>query len=135
METLVPKKLPVVFKFSHLSRILIFYGFLHEWKVLMERLNRESSSIWKHNLEAFIKWGENNKAKMLVKTNSQRLKKFTLNFDDNCKFIRNFSADEFGLFDDWIPKIMEVWSSDKIVLVTEEIESDDSTLIGIKDIF
>ena len=70
---------------------------------------------------------------MLVKTNSQRLKNFNLNFDDNCKFIRNFSAG-FGWFEDWIPKIMEVWGSDKIVLVSKEIESDDSTLIGIKDI-
>ena len=70
---------------------------------------------------------------MLVKTNSQRLKNFNLNFDDNCKFIRNFSAG-FGWFEDWIPKIIDVWSSDKIVFVSEEIESDDSTLIGFKDL-
>ena len=70
---------------------------------------------------------------MWVKTNSQRLKNFIFNFDGNCKFIHNFSA-EFGWFEDWIPKITNASSSNKIVLVSEEIESDDNTLIGIKNI-
>ena len=70
---------------------------------------------------------------MWVKTDSQRLKNFILNFDDNYKFIRSFSAG-FGWFEDWIPKIIDVWGSDKIVFVSEEIESDDKTLIGFKDI-
>ena len=69
---------------------------------------------------------------MWVSTDSRRFNNFILNFDDNSKFIRNFSAN-FDWFEDWISQIINAWSSDKIVFVSKEIEIDSHIFIGIED--
>ena len=49
--------LPPIFKFAVLWNILPFYGFLHEWKILLEVISKQTSGIWKKNKEAFMYWG------------------------------------------------------------------------------
>ena len=117
MEQLRPKRLTEIFKFSHISNILPYYGYLHEWKVLMERLSTQTNKVWTDNLEAFIKWGENYKTEICLCMNSGRLENFILNFDFNYKFICNFAV-ELEWFEECIPILTDVLSSNKMMIMS-----------------
>ena len=114
MEQLRPKRLTEIFKFSHISNILPYYGYLHEWKVLMERLCTQSSNIWKNNLEAFVKWGENNKTHIFMLYDSEKAKSFISNFNNNYRFIKNITGDD-KKFINKIHKIMNILEDDKLI--------------------
>ena len=58
--------LPEVFKFSNLWNILIYYGFLHEWKILLTRVNKNSSTVWNNNENLFINVGKDNKKRLEI---------------------------------------------------------------------
>ena len=114
METLAQMKVPAILKFSHMSKILVYYGYLHKWKALMERLCTQSSSIWKENLEAFIKWGENNKAPIVLLYDSEKAKSFISNIYGNNKFIRSIAGNDKS-FVKLIHKIMNILGDDKLI--------------------
>ena len=80
MEKYFNKQLPKVFKFSNISSILSYYGFLDEWKKLMERLNSQTKVIWENNREAFIYFGEKFKRDVIVNDSIRdNFKQFLLN--------------------------------------------------------
>ena len=58
IENFNSKLLPPIFKFSMLCRILPYYGFLHEWRVL-QQFNTKTKAIWDDNIDAFIWSGKN----------------------------------------------------------------------------
>ena len=107
-------KLPSIFKFSYLSRILVYYGYLHEWKVLMERLCTQSCNIWKDNLEAFIKAGENNNAPIVIQHDYAKAKSFISNINDNYRFINSIAGND-ELFVKLIHEIMNSLGDDKLI--------------------
>ena len=123
-------KLPAILKFSHLSRILVFYGYLHEWKVLLERLCKLTKKLWENNLKAFIKVGENHKAQMLFEYVSQRMDSFVSNLDYNYNFIKCFYMNNKSLKYS-IPYFTKVLSQNKLIFVNSdeeaiyEMETDD----------
>ena len=51
MEKISAKKLPPIFKMSVLCNILPFYGNLHRWRRLLEKINTETKEIWDQNRE------------------------------------------------------------------------------------
>ena len=116
MELLGPKRLTEVFKFSHILNILPYYGFLHEWKILMEKLSTQTNKVWTDNLEVFVKWGENYKTEIWICINTARLESFMLNFDFNYKFISNFVA-ELDWFEECIPILVDALSSNKMIFM------------------
>ena len=57
MESISTKKLPPVFKLSLLSKILPYFGYLHDWKWILESMNKKTNDIWDQNKEVLKYWG------------------------------------------------------------------------------
>ena len=57
MESISTKKLPPIFKLSLLSNILPYFGYLHDWKWILESINKKTSDIWDQNKEELKYWG------------------------------------------------------------------------------
>ena len=57
MEKYSENKQQQIFKFSNISNILMYYGFLDEWKRLMKRLSSQTRDIWNNNEDAFLNFG------------------------------------------------------------------------------
>ena len=57
MESISTKKLPPIFKLSLLSKILPYFGYLHDWKRILESINKKTSDIWDQNKEVLKYWG------------------------------------------------------------------------------
>ena len=51
MESISTKKLPPIFKLSLLSKILPYFGYLHDWKRILESINKKTNDIWDQNKE------------------------------------------------------------------------------------
>ena len=54
MEKISEKKLPPIFKMSVLWNILPYYGHLHRWRRLLEKINTETKDIWDQNREQLM---------------------------------------------------------------------------------
>ena len=117
MEQFEPRPLPTIFKFSHISWVLAYYGWLHEWKVLMELLSKDTSKIWKDNLNAFINWGENLKAHLRIEYRPEKSEKLISNLELNYKFIDCFYVDSYWL-KLFISKINKGWFSNNVIFVS-----------------
>ena len=46
MKKINMKKLPLVFKINLLWGILSYYGYLHEWRWVLEKMSKETKNIW-----------------------------------------------------------------------------------------
>ena len=57
MENKEPESLGQFFKFSILCNILPYYGYLHEWKEVLQLICKKTSTIWNENWEAFMYLG------------------------------------------------------------------------------
>ena len=57
MESISTKKLPPIFKLSLLSKILPYFGYLHDWKWILESINKKTNNIWEENKEVLKYWG------------------------------------------------------------------------------
>ena len=117
MEQFEPKPLPAIFKFSHISWVLAYYGWLHEWKVLMESLSKDTSKLWKDSLNAFFKWGENLKNNIRIEHKPEKSEKLITYIESNYKFIDCFYVDS-----DWlkwfISNINKGWFDDNVIFVS-----------------
>ena len=51
MKSISNKKLPSIFKLSLLSKILPYFGYLHDWKWILESINKKTNDIWDQNKE------------------------------------------------------------------------------------
>ena len=58
MERISTKKLPPIFKMSVLCNILPYYGHLHRWRRLLEKINTETKEIWDQNREQLVYIGK-----------------------------------------------------------------------------
>ena len=54
MERINTKKLPPIFKMSVLWNILPYYGHIHRWRRLLEKINKETKEIWDNNREQLM---------------------------------------------------------------------------------
>ena len=66
MESEIKKKLPPIFKLSLLSRILPYYGYLHEWRKLLTMINRETEAIWEENTDTIFYIGKDFKQENFI---------------------------------------------------------------------
>ena len=57
MESISTKKLPPIFKLSLLSKILPYFSYLHDWKWILESINKKTNDIWDQNKEELKYWG------------------------------------------------------------------------------
>ena len=51
MESISNKKLPPIFKLPLLSKILPYFGYLHDWKWILESMNKMTNDVWDQNKE------------------------------------------------------------------------------------
>ena len=61
MEQTNSKSLPQIFKLSALCNILPYFGYLHEWKNLLESISTETNQVWNENRAALMHWGKDYK--------------------------------------------------------------------------
>ena len=54
MERISTKKLPPIFKMSVLCNILPYYGHLHRWRRLLEKINTKTKDVWDQNREQLM---------------------------------------------------------------------------------
>ena len=65
MEKTKEYSLPAIFKLSVLSNLLPYFGFLHEWKIILKSMNKKTKQIWDKNIEAFMYLGREYKFKLI----------------------------------------------------------------------
>ena len=82
MEKTKEYSLPAIFKLSVLSNLLPYFGFLHEWKIILESMNKKTKKIWEKNIEAFLYLGRDHKFKVIKYLFKSR-SKFDMNIPKN----------------------------------------------------
>ena len=144
MERLSTKKLPPIFKMSALWNILPYYGHIHRWRRLLEKINTETKDIWDQNREQLKYIGKDFKREIEVdklKKNASHLRpnrswidllslSLSYNFyNNNFDFTilsDNLSKDEVIVIDshDDIFKAYQIyfWSKDTISDILPAIE-------------
>ena len=61
MEQTNSEFLPPIFKLSALCNILPYFGYLHEWKNLLESVSKGTNQVWNENRAALMHWGKDYK--------------------------------------------------------------------------
>ena len=61
MEQTFSEFLPPIFKLSALCNILPYFGYLHEWKNLLESICMGTNQVWNENRAALMHWGKDYK--------------------------------------------------------------------------
>ena len=75
MESISTKKLPPIFKLSLLSKILPYFGYLHDWKRILESINKKTNDIWDQNKEVLKYWGRDLKRSLFLDSRSIKFSK------------------------------------------------------------
>ena len=94
MESILTKKLPPIFKLSLLSKILPYFGYLHDWKMILESINKKTNDIWDQNKEVLKYWGRDLKLSLDLDSN-------LIEFSENILLkaeLFNFQTDRFIKF-------------------------------------
>ena len=94
MESNSTKKLPPVFKLSLLSKILPYFGYLHDWKWILESINKKTNDIWEENKEVLKYLGRDFKLSLRIE---DRFIKFSENILLNAELFK-FQSDRFYNF-------------------------------------
>ena len=117
MERISAKKLPPIFKMSVLWNILPYYGHIHRWRRLLEKINTKTKEIWDQNREQLMYIGrdfkrdiELDRSKIYIsnlRPNRSWLDLFTLSLSNYFRYNKfdfitltdNLSEDEVIVFD------------------------------------
>ena len=75
MESISTKKLPPIFKLSLLSKILPYFGHLHDWRRILESINKKTNDIWDQNKEELKYWGRDLKRSLFLDSRSIKFSK------------------------------------------------------------
>ena len=94
MESISTKKLPPIFKLSLLSKILPYFGYLHDWKWILESINKKTNDIWDQNKEVLKYLGKDLKLSLPI---DGRLIKLSENILLNAELFK-FQTERFSKF-------------------------------------
>ena len=87
MERISAKKLPPIFKMSILCNILPYYGHIHRWRRLLEKINTETKDIWDQNREQLMYIGRDLKREIEL----DNLNEYASNLRPNRSWLDLFS--------------------------------------------
>ena len=73
MESISTKTLPPIFKLSLLSKILPYFGYLNDWKRVLESINKKTNDIWDQNKEELKYWGRDLKLSLYLEDSRIKL--------------------------------------------------------------
>ena len=130
MESISTKKLPPIFKLSLLSKILPYFGYLHDWKRILESINKKTNDIWDQNKEQLKYWGRDLKLsqyldyswiKHLIENNI-RLKADLFKFTTNWFFKLHQDTEKT------LDKIQE-WEIDSLILQLCSQLNEDNAIV------
>ena len=103
MESISTKKLPPIFKLSLLSKILPYFGYLHDWKRVLESINKKTNDIWDQHKEVLKYWGRDLKLSLYLE---DRYIKFSENILLKAELFK-FKTDRFYKFHRSIEKTLD----------------------------
>ena len=115
MESISTKKLPPIFKLSLLSKILPYFGYLHDWKWILESINKKTNDIWDQNKEVLKHWGRDFKLSLYLDYSSIKLSENIMLQAELFKF----KTDRFSKFH---------WSTEKALDTIKELKIDSLIL-------
>ena len=115
MESISTKKLPPIFKLSLLSKILPYFGYLHDWKWILESINKKTNDIWDQNKEELKYWGRDLKLSLYLDYSSIKLSENIMLQAELFKF----KTDRFSKFH---------WSTEKTLDTIKELKIDSLIL-------
>ena len=126
MESVSNKKLPPIFKLSLLSKILPYFGYLHDWKWILESINKKTNDIWEENKEVLKYWGRDLKL-------SLHLEDSWIKFSENILLkveLFNFQTDRFIKFyqdkEKTLDKIKELKIDSLILQLCNQLNEDNA---------
>ena len=114
MESISTKKLPPIFKLSLLSKILPYFGHLHDWRRILESINKKTNDIWDQNKEELKYWGRDLKLSLHLDSRS-------------IKFSENILLN-VELFIFYTNRILKYWDSGKTLDKIKELKIDSLIL-------
>ena len=126
MESISTKKLPPIFKLSLLSKILPYFGYLHDWKWILESINKKTNDIWDQNKEVLKYWGRDLKLSLYLDYSSIKLSENIMLQAELFKF----KTDRFYKFH-WGPektlgKIKELRIDSLILQLCNQLKEDNA---------
>ena len=126
MESISTKKLPPIFKLSLLSKILPYFGYLHDWKRILEWINNKTNDIWDQNKEVLKYWGRDLKLSLhlencLIKLSENILLKAELFKFETARFF-NFHRGTLKALD----KIKELKIDSLILQLCNQLNEDNT---------
>ena len=129
MESISTKKLPPIFKLSLLSKILPYFGYLNDWKRILESINKKTNDIWDQNKEVLMYWGRDLKLSLHIDDN---MIKFSENILLNAELFK-FKTKRFGQFNldskKSQEKIKELEIDNLILQLCSQLNDDNAIVI------
>ena len=116
MERISAKKLPPIFKMSVLWNILPYYGHIHRWRRLLEKINTKTKEIWDQNREQLMYIGRDFKREIEL----DKLKEFTGHLRSNRSWIDIFSLSlsyNFNINNFDFTILIDNLSKDEVIIV------------------
>ena len=132
MESISTKKLPPIFKLSLLSKILPYFGYLHDWKRILESINKKTNDIWDQNKEQLKYWGRDLKLSLdledsWIKLSENILLKAELfKFQTNRFYWFNWCTQETQETQKTLDKIKELRIDSLILKLCNQLNEDNA---------
>ena len=121
MEIISTKRLPPIFKMSVLWNILPYYGHLHRWRRLLEKINTKTKEIWDQNREQLMYIGRDFKREIEI----GKLKIYTSNLRPNRSWLDLFSLsllNDFRINNFDITTLIDNLSENEVVIVDSHVD-------------
>ena len=116
MESISTNKLPPIFKMSVLWNILPYYGHIHRWRRLLEKINTETKEIWDQNREQLMFIGKNFKKEIEL----DNLNEYARHLRPNRSWLDIFSltlSDYFNISKFDFTTLTDNLSEDEVIIV------------------
>ena len=116
MERISTKKLPPIFKMSVLWNILPYYGHIHRWRRLPEKINTKTKDIWDQNREQLMYIGRDFKREIEF----NRLKESASHLRPNRSWLDLFSlslSSYFYLFKFDFTTLIDNLCEDEVIII------------------
>ena len=112
--------LPPVFKMPLLSKILPYFGYLHQWRRLLTEINKETEEIWEENQEIFVYTGRDYREERSLQISYWRYNK-----------IRRSIIDLFQITGEWNKLLVFERYFDSLLLLCNKLNEDELIVLDL----
>ena len=130
MESISTKKLPPIFKLPILSKILPYFGYLHDWKRILELTNKKTNDIWNQNKEVLKYLGRDLKLSLhldycLIKLSENILLKAELFKFQTSRFFKFQTSKLFWCTEKTIKKMKKLKIDSLLLQLCSQLNEDN----------